>query len=202
MAFPKFHTPPELAGEDYPVNLPLCTLTLVLVPHPDSPPPADVADDPTINYIRTEYHPGSGKAAKICPYEENDPSRSHQPSARHTCVADPWWPFYNTREDFLLSEVLREGSLSNEQMDKLLKVIKRCLSGKGSLMFTTHADVQAAWECMLRQTTLSGPHWLHGPSRSGASYMLQLILRTDWTVMDCRTLPYTLSLYGVTPQQV
>jgi len=42
----------------------------------------------------------------------------------------------------------------------------------------------------------SGPYRLHGPSISGASYMLQLILWTDWTVMDCRTLPYTLSLYG------
>jgi len=86
MASPKFHTPPELAGEDYLVNHPLCTLTLVLVPHLDSPPSADVADDPTINYIHTEYHPSSGKAAKICPYEEHDPSRSHQPSAHHMCV--------------------------------------------------------------------------------------------------------------------
>jgi len=42
----------------------------------------------------------------------------------------------------------------------------------------------------------SGPYWLHGPSRSRASYMLQIILQTDWTVMNCRILLYTLSLYG------
>jgi len=42
----------------------------------------------------------------------------------------------------------------------------------------------------------SRPYQLHGPSRSGPSYMLQLILWTDWTVMDCQILPYTLSLYG------
>src|SRR6267142_2288520 len=42
----------------------------------------------------------------------------------------------------------------------------------------------------------SGPYWLHGPSRSRASYMLQIILQTNWTVMDCRKLLYTLSLYG------
>src|SRR6266850_5483843 len=42
----------------------------------------------------------------------------------------------------------------------------------------------------------SGPYWLHRPSRSGASYMLQIILQTNRTVMDCWTLPYTLSLYG------
>ena len=42
----------------------------------------------------------------------------------------------------------------------------------------------------------SGPYRLHGPSRSGASYMLQIILWTNRTVMDCQMLPYTLSLYG------
>jgi len=64
------------------------------------------------------------------------------------CVADLWWPFYNMCKDFLLLEVLCEGSLSNEQTDKLLKVIKWCLSGKGSLTFTTHTNVQAAQERM------------------------------------------------------
>ena len=42
----------------------------------------------------------------------------------------------------------------------------------------------------------SRPYRLHGPSRFGASYMLQIILQTNRTVMDCQTLPYTLSLYG------
>src|SRR6266850_5821497 len=42
----------------------------------------------------------------------------------------------------------------------------------------------------------SRPYWLHGPSRSGASYMLQIIIQTDQTVMDCQTLLYTLYLYG------
>src|SRR6266850_2974867 len=42
----------------------------------------------------------------------------------------------------------------------------------------------------------SGPYRLHRPSRSGVSYMLQIILWTNQTVMNCWTLPYTLSLYG------
>ena len=131
------------------------TLTLTLVP-PDSPLPANVADDSTIDHIRTEYHPGSGKAAATCPYEEYDSSKSHKSSARRTCVADPWWPYFNTREDFLFSEVLREGGLSNEQTDNLLKIIKQCLSGKGSLTFTTHSDVRAARErASLRLTPVS-----------------------------------------------
>jgi len=50
--------------------------------------------------------------------------------------------------------------------------------------------------CPVETDRPSGPYRLHGPSRSGASYMLQIILRTNRTVMDCWTLPYTLSLYG------
>jgi len=42
----------------------------------------------------------------------------------------------------------------------------------------------------------NGTYRLHRLSRSEVSYMLQIILWTNWTVMDCWTLPYTLSLYG------
>ena len=58
-------------------------LTLMLVPHPGSLPPADVADDAMIDYIHTKYHPGSGKATRICPYEEHDSSQSLLSSAHH-----------------------------------------------------------------------------------------------------------------------
>ena len=50
------------------------------------------------------------------------------------------------RKDFLLSEVLCEGCISNEQTDRLLKIVNLCISGKGSLTLVTHADVDAAWE--------------------------------------------------------
>ena len=42
----------------------------------------------------------------------------------------------------------------------------------------------------------SGPCWLHRPSRSEVSYMLQIILWTNRDILDCPTLLYTLSLYG------
>jgi hypothetical protein len=156
MASPEFHTQPELSGKDFPINPPLCALTIALVSPLDSPLPANVADDPAIYHIRTEYHPSSGKAAETCPYEEYDSSQPRQSSVHRMRVADPWWPFYNTREDFLLSEVLREGNLSNDQTDKLINIIKQCLSGKGSLTFTTHADVQAARKrASLRLTPVS-----------------------------------------------
>ena len=42
----------------------------------------------------------------------------------------------------------------------------------------------------------SGPYQLHGLSRSGASYMLQIILQTNEDIMDLLIESYTLSLYG------
>ena len=38
---------------------------------------------------------------------------------------------------------------------------------------------------VLTRTALSGPCWLHGPSRSGVPYVLQIILRTNKDIMDC-----------------
>ena len=40
------------------------------------------------------------------------------------------------------------------------------------------------------------PFWLHGSSRSRASYMLQIISRTNKNIMDLLIVSYTLSLYG------
>jgi hypothetical protein len=116
------------------------------VPHPDPPPLAHVANnsDPAINHIHIEYHHSSGKPSETLSYKEYDPSQSQsqsQSSAHRVHAADPWWPFFNTCEDFLFSEVLCKGSMSNEQMDNLLKIIKWCLSGKGSLTFSSHADI-------------------------------------------------------------
>ena len=38
---------------------------------------------------------------------------------------------------------------------------------------------------LLRRTPLSGPYRLHGPSRSGVPYVLQIILRTNEDMTDC-----------------
>ena len=57
-------------------------------------------------------------------------------------------------------------------------------------------DVSPPKSPLLRQTALSRPYQLHRPSRSGASYMLQIILRTNEDIMDLLIVSYTLSLYG------
>ncbi|KAH9985474.1 hypothetical protein BJV74DRAFT_775672, partial [Russula compacta] len=42
--------------------------------------------------------------------------------------------------------ILIDSSLSNAQLDKLLKLINHCIDGKGTLMLSRHADLQAAWD--------------------------------------------------------
>ena len=50
---------------------------------------------------------------------------------------------------------------------------------------------------MLRRTALSGPCRLHGPSKSGVPYVLQIILQTNKDIMDCPLqYAYHLTLYG------
>ncbi|KAH9956391.1 hypothetical protein BJV74DRAFT_800146 [Russula compacta] len=57
----------------------------------------------------------------------------------------PWWPFFKTCEDFLILEILIDSSLSNAQLDKLLKLINRCIN-----------NLQAAWDHVSLKLT---PPW-------------------------------------------
>jgi hypothetical protein len=93
--------------------------------------------------IRTEYHPGSCRCDETLSVDDYGCAPQ---SPAHPPHAEPWWPFFNTCEDFLLLEILLEGQLSNELSDRLIKLFNWCLSGKGTLMLTSHSKVLAAWE--------------------------------------------------------
>jgi hypothetical protein len=120
-------------------------LSLEPFPVSDPPPPGPLAEQVQAadGDTRINYHPRSGK-----------PSEAYRPkaySARKRSSRDKpdskfWWPFFKTREDFLISEILIDSGLSNAQLDKLLKLINRCINGKGTLTLSRHADLQAAWD--------------------------------------------------------
>jgi hypothetical protein len=89
--------------------------------------------------IRTEYHPRSHKPAKVSCVKEAG-------SSAHRSTTEPWWPYFNTIDDFLLAEILLEGALSSELVERLIKLINRCMEGKGSLTFKGAKDIENAWE--------------------------------------------------------
>ncbi|KAH9965573.1 hypothetical protein BJV74DRAFT_799600 [Russula compacta] len=96
-------------------------------PYPDSPPPpAESCWPPNASHF--------------------EGCHSHKVPSHHTPYFDPWWPFFNTCEDFLLSEIILNFNLSHEQGERLIKFIKHCMSGKGTLMLSSMGDIQNAWD--------------------------------------------------------
>jgi hypothetical protein len=58
----------------------------------------------------------------------------------------PWWPYFNSREDFELAELMLDASLSQKQCNKLLDIIRRCAKGSGSVTLSGYSDLQSRWE--------------------------------------------------------
>jgi hypothetical protein len=109
----------------------------------EAAPPAGVTNGATIDEIRTEYHPSSRKHAKVRRSEEY-----HSESTNRQCptVTEPWWPNFNTQEDFLFAELVHEARLNDQLLEKLINVVNRCIDGKGVFTFKSPADVEAVWE--------------------------------------------------------
>ncbi|KAA1476942.1 hypothetical protein DENSPDRAFT_758082, partial [Dentipellis sp. KUC8613] len=112
--------------------------------------------------IHTQYHPKSKRHAVTAHFDEY---RQYREQA--TVVPEsntPWSPYFKTVEDFSIAEILRDAALSEDQCDRLLKVIRSCLDGQGKCTFTSYKDVQAAWDrasnvlTNFEQTTVRVPY--------------------------------------------
>ncbi|KAH9975659.1 hypothetical protein BJV74DRAFT_781981, partial [Russula compacta] len=95
------------------------------------------------NEIQIEYHPRSCQPPNASHFEGH---HSCKVPSCHTPYFDPWWPFFNMHKDFLLSEIILDFNLSHEQGERLIKFIKHCMSGKGTLMLSSMGDIWNAWD--------------------------------------------------------
>ncbi|KAF8268010.1 hypothetical protein EI94DRAFT_1801019 [Lactarius quietus] len=118
-------------------------------PDVDAQPGVSALDDPTpvsdnarTNHIRTEYHPNSGKSAKMV--HVDDPS--YDTSSTSKPLPEPWSPFFVMHEDFLVSEILLEGALNKDLCNRLLMIFKLCHAGKGRVTLSNFSQVETAWE--------------------------------------------------------
>ncbi|KAH9017439.1 hypothetical protein EDB84DRAFT_1628850 [Lactarius hengduanensis] len=80
-----------------------------------------------------EYHPNSGRVSEPPSDEPNNKRRRTDPPPYKK---EPWRPFFQTREDFVFSEV-----------------VGTCIDGKGSLTLLTYSDMMGAWERASSQLT-------------------------------------------------
>jgi hypothetical protein len=131
-------------------------MNILSVCEPTPPSVAQTAgssDGPTTHKFTVEYHPNSGRASETL--DEHSGSKCRL--STRTPKAEPWRPFFQTREDFVFSEVLMEIGTSRDQFDRLLKVIRTCIDGKGSLSLSNYSDMMGAWERASAQLTPVSP---------------------------------------------
>ncbi|KAH9170626.1 hypothetical protein EDB89DRAFT_1853308 [Lactarius sanguifluus] len=85
--------------------------------------------------ITTEYHPNSGRPPRTQSFDEYNGEHQFF-SSPPAGSAEPWLPFFNTREDFEFAEILMESHMN-----------------KGTLTFSNYSDLQTAWDCVASQLT-------------------------------------------------
>ncbi|KAH9039002.1 hypothetical protein EDB85DRAFT_1860186 [Lactarius pseudohatsudake] len=106
--------------------------------------PAAVPNSATHRAIRTEYHPNSRRPTKV--HGVDDPSHAPRRTSTRQPYSEPWSPFFQTREDFLLAEIFLQSGLGNEYSDRILKVFDLCNAGKGKVTLSKISEVHTAWE--------------------------------------------------------
>jgi hypothetical protein len=127
---------------------------LALTPPAPHSPDRSTANIATTSHIQTQYHPKSGRPTKI--HRIDDPSHAPLPST-YQPDPEPWSPFFATHEDFLVSEILLEGSLGKDLSDRLLKIFKLVHAGTGRVTLSTFSEVQTAWDHASVQLTPVSP---------------------------------------------
>ena len=115
---------------------------------PVSPPvAAPETAAPELDDFKIEYHPSSGSVARIYSFNEFQRHRPTVPSPAELLehLSKPWQPF-SCREDYEFAEVVLEAGMSQQQITRLLQVVKRIQSGESQFSFATHQDVTNAWQ--------------------------------------------------------
>ncbi|KAH9047803.1 hypothetical protein EDB84DRAFT_422383 [Lactarius hengduanensis] len=100
---------------------------------PDEPLPCDLdarSEETTPKTAGPSDGPGTYKCRSFSP----------PPSA------EPWCSFFRTREDYEFTKIVMEAGLSDDLIERLIKLIRRCIEGKGPVTFTSYSDVLSARE--------------------------------------------------------
>jgi len=97
----------------------------------------------TIDNIRTEYHPNSGRGVKVETFEDYREHTLKPISVPE--ITDPWRPF-QSRTDFEFAQLALEAALTKTHVDKLIQLVERCIKGQDSFNLTNHQDLYNTWD--------------------------------------------------------
>jgi hypothetical protein len=108
----------------------------------------DPAKDPQKNDVRRDFHEKSGLPSEFIAFD-NYYHNTHNPSDIHNPTPEtsdaPWKPFGSLSE-FEFAEVALEAALNKKQVDKLLKIVQRCIKGEDGFDLQSHNDLTSAWK--------------------------------------------------------
>jgi len=129
-----------------------CRRLVAQIQHDPAPDPihniiVDLSEpqQPSLDAIRTEYHPQSKRRPMVVKFEDYREHRSQHQRPTPRNPAKPWTPF-RTRAEFKFSEIVLDAAMNKRQVDALLKVFHRCLEGEDTLDLKDHSEVQSMWD--------------------------------------------------------
>jgi hypothetical protein len=103
---------------------------------PQSTSPHFEVDD-----IRTTYHPRSNRKTVVNSF---DTYGKNVPPPPQPCSSTPWYPFHSQPE-FEFAKITLQAALSNSQVDSLIKVIRKLISGE-KFIVKNHGEIHVLWE--------------------------------------------------------
>ena len=95
--------------------------------------------------IVIEYHPHSKKPTRILSSEEFKASLSDDSEPTEPQDDKPWLPF-DSREDFEFAEFINDATLNKTQVEKLIKLIRRCQDAPGSFTIKNYNHLKDSLE--------------------------------------------------------
>ncbi|KAF5387276.1 hypothetical protein D9757_006821 [Collybiopsis confluens] len=101
--------------------------------------------------IKIEYHPASGKPARIMRFQEYGEQRTHDSGSEDVPDPTPWKP-WRSRVDFEVAALALESFMSEDQTNRLIDILNRVACGRDNFTLVDHKETQKLWDLAAEQT--------------------------------------------------
>lgn len=100
--------------------------------------------EPSLDAIKTVYHPSSGRSSCTVNFEDYREQEENLCNSAYD-ITEPWQPF-KTRTDFEFAELAHETFMTQNQIEKLIKLIHFVADNKGEFTIKNHKDLTETWQ--------------------------------------------------------
>lgn len=100
--------------------------------------------NPSISDIKTKYHPHSKQPPDHIPLNEYRARKRKIKTTQRPPTKQPWKPF-QTRAEFKFAEVALKASLTKNQVNSLIEIMKHCINGEDKFEINNHAHLCEIW---------------------------------------------------------